>query len=323
MTRFLAGKALQYALVLVAAISLNFFLPRLMPGDPLTLLAGEDVQNLTAEQRQQLLGQYGLDRPLPAQFALYVGNLARGDLGYSLRQKRPLGDILRERLPWTLLLTGTGLLLATSIGATLGAVAAWTRGRRTDVGLLSLFVVLESLPSFWLGMVLIAIFSVQLRLLPSFGAVTPWVRLDGLDRVADVLAHLALSLATLTLVQVGRTFLVMRYSMLGVLGEEYIRAARAKGLSESTLLFRHATRNALLPIATVFMLNLGFAVGGATVVETVFSYPGIGRLMYEAVLGRDYPVLQAGFLVITVSVVAANLLADLAYPLLDPRVRRS
>lgn len=322
MTRFLAGKGSQYLIVLAVAISLNFLLPRLMPGNPLALLAGEDIQLLSAEQRQQLQREYGLDQSLPEQYVRYLGNLTHGDLGYSIQKRRPVTAIILERLPWTLLLTGASLVLSTLIGGLLGAVAAWRRGRRSDVGLLSTFLFLESLPSFWLGMVLIALFSVQLHWLPSFGAVTPWVRLEGLDRLVDVLKHLVLPLATLTVVQVGRTFLIMRYAMLGVLGEEYIRAARAKGLAERALLFRHALRNALLPVFTVFMLSLGFAVAGATVVETVFSYPGVGRLMYEAVLGRDYPVLQAGFLVVTLSVLVANLLTDLAYPLLDPRVRR-
>ena len=322
MARAFASKAAQYALVLVVAISLNFFLPRLMPGNPLALLAGEDIQLLTAAQREQLLHDLGLDRPLPEQYIRYLGNLARGDLGYSFHQKRPIAQIIAERLPWTLLLTGSALLLATLVGGTLGALAAWRRGQRTDLGLLALFLLLESLPSFWLGMVLIAVFAVQLKLLPSFGAVTPWVRLEGAAWLADVLAHLALPLATLTLAQVGRLFLVTRYALLGVLGEEYLRTARAKGLAERQVLFRHAFRNALLPIFTAFMLSLGFTVGGATVVETVFSYPGVGRLLYEAVLGRDYPVLQAGFLVITLSVILTNLLADLLYPLLDPRVGR-
>ena len=323
MANFFVGKLGQYFVVLLVAVTLNFVLPRLMPGNPLALLAGEELNLLTAEQRVQLRETIGIDQPLPVQYARYLSNLARGDFGYSYQKKKPITSVLAERLPWTLLLTGTSLLVATLIGVTLGATAAWQRGGSRDLGLLGLFVFLESLPSFWIGMVLVAIFSVQLQLFPTFGALTPWSNLQGTAFIEDVLRHLVLPLTTLVIVSVSGTFIVARYSMLSVLGEEYINVARAKGLRERVVLFRHALRNALLPIATVFTLNLAFAFSGATVVETVFSYPGVGRLVYEAVLNRDYPVLQAAFLMITVMVVIANIIADLLYPLLDPRVRQA
>jgi peptide/nickel transport system permease protein len=170
-------------------------------------------------------------------------------------------------------------------------------------------------------MIFIAIFAAQLGWFPTYGAQTAWLSLEGWAKTRDILEHLALPVATLTLVSVPGTFIITRYSMLEVLKEEYIRVARAKGLPPRVLMFRHAIRNALLPVVTVFMLNLGFIFSGATVVETVFSYPGLGRLLFEAVLNRDYPVLQAAFLLITLSVIIGNILADLVYPLLDPRVR--
>lgn len=323
MSRFIIGKLGQYAIVLWIAITLNFALPRLMPGNPLALLAGEEVGMLTAQQRAQLMANVGLDQPLPTQYVRYLQNLLRGDLGYSFQKNKPIAIILADRLPWTLLLTVSSLLIATLLGVTLGAAAAWQRGGRGDVGLLGFFVFLESLPSFWVGMLLVALFAVQIPLFPTFGAVTPWKTLAGIAWVEDVARHLVLPLTTLTIVNVSGTFIVSRYSMLAVLGEDYINVARAKGLRERAVLFRHALRNALLPIATVFTLNLAFAFGGATVVETVFSYPGVGRLVYEAVLNRDYPVLQAAFLMITVMVVIANILADAVYPFLDPRVRHA
>ncbi len=323
MTSFIAGKLGQYLLVLWIAVTLNFALPRLMPGNPLALLAGEEVNLLTSQQRAQLMASVGLDQPLLVQYGRYLQNLAQGNFGYSFQKNKPITTILADRLPWTLLLTGLSLFFSTIIGVTLGTMAAWKRGERGDVGLLGFFVFLESLPSFWVGMLLVALFGVQFPIFPTFGAVTPWVTLEGWAHVEDILRHLALPLATLTIVSMSGMFLVARYSMLAVLGEEFITVARAKGVSERNVLFRHALRNALLPIATVFALNLAFAFGGATVVETVFSYPGIGRLVYEAVLNRDYPVLQAAFLMITVMVVFANILTDLLYPLLDPRVRRA
>ena len=323
MTGFLAGKATQYGIVLFVTITLNFVLPRLMPGSPLQFLAGEDVGTMSAQDRARIVQEAGLDRSLPEQYLVYLGNLARGELGYSFQQRKPVGAILLERLPWTVLLTGTGLVLSTALGVFFGALAGWRRGRAADVGSLAVFIFLESLPGFWLAMLLVAVFSVSLGAFPTFGARDVFARLEGTAYWLDVGHHLVLPVVTLTLVTTSAVFLTMRYSMLTVLGEQYITVARAKGLSDRRVLFRHALRNALLPVATVFLLNLGQAVAGATVVETVFSYPGVGRLMYEAVLARDYPLLQGGFLVITVSVVAANLVADLLYPVLDPRVSRA
>src|SRR5688500_5089776 len=322
MTRFFGGKLAQYALVLFITLSLNFILPRAMPGSPLAFLSGEEVGSLTADERQRVLREAGLDRPLHEQYASYLGGLARGDLGYSYQRQRPIAEVLAERLPWTLLLTGVALVLSTIAGVAFGAIAGWRRGRRTDLGALAVFIFLESLPGFWLGMILVAVFSVQLRLFPTFGARDLYSGLTGFAYWIDVARHLVLPATTLTLITVSATFLTMRASMLSVLGEEYITVARSKGLRERHVLFRHAVRNALLPVATVFLLNLGQTVAGATLIETVFSYPGIGRLMYEAVLARDFPMLQGGFLVITLSIIGANLVADLAYPLLDPRVIR-
>jgi peptide/nickel transport system permease protein len=323
MRKFLFEKALQYLLIIFIMISLNFLLPRLMPGGPLRLLAGEDISLLPPEIRLQIIQKHGLDKSLWEQYILYLSSLAQGDLGYSYQQKRPIVQIIMERLPWTLLLTGISLVLSTVIGVIFGTIAGWKRGKRADAITLSFFMWLGSMPSFWLGMILVAIFAVQFRLFPIFGAKSPWVDYSGFRLVLDVLWHLALPVTTLTLITVSSNFLLMRYSMLDVLGEDYIFMARGKGLSERTIIYKHAMRNALLPMATVFMLNLGFTVGGAIVIETVFAYPGLGRLMYEAVLARDYPLLQASFLMITFSVTCGNIIADMIYPLLDPRVRRA
>jgi peptide/nickel transport system permease protein len=317
----LIRRFLQYGLVIIVTVSLNFLLPRLMPGNPLVLIAGEEAGFLPPEQRAQILRDAGLDQPLWRQYVNYIGDLLQADWGYSYRQKRPISEILADRLPWTLLLTGTSLALSTVLGVFFGVLSAWRRGQAADLGVLSFFIFLQSLPSFWLGMIFIAIFAAQLGWFPTYGAQTAWLSLEGWAKTRDILEHLALPVATLTLVSVPGTFIITRYSMLEVLKEEYIRVARAKGLPPFVLMFRHAIRNALLPVVTVFMLNLGFVFSGATVVETVFSYPGLGRLLFEAVLNRDYPVLQAAFLLITMSVIIGNILADLVYPLLDPRVR--
>ena len=322
MWRFFAGRGPQYLLVLALTITLNFALPRMMPGNPMVFLAGEDVGFLEPEQRAQLYALYDLDQPQWKQFLTYIGNLARGDLGYSFQRGRPIAHMIGERLPWTLLLVGASLVFATLLGAALGAVAAWRRGTPLDLSTLGVAMLFESMPSFWLGMIFIAVFAAGLGWFPIFGASTAGASLAGWPLLVDRARHLVLPLATLTLITIPGTFLVMRYSMLSVLGEQYIATARAKGVAEHLVLRRHAVRNALLPVATVAMLNLGFVASGATVIETVFSYPGLGRLLYEGVLNRDYPVLQGAFLIVTVSVIAANILADLIYPFIDPRVRR-
>jgi peptide/nickel transport system permease protein len=292
-----------------------------MPGNPLALLAGVDVGLMTPEERAGVLERVGLDRPLHAQYLDYWGDLLRGDFGYSYRQKRPIADMLLATLPWTLLITGSALVISALAGVVLGASSAWRRASVLDVGLLWTMIALNSLPSFWLGMLLISIVSVKWGWLPSFGAVTPASGYTGWARVADIARHTVLPAFTLAVVSIPNIYITMRYSMLSVLGHDFIRTARAKGLGDSSILFGHVLRNALAPVVTVLALRLGSAFGGAVVVETVFSYPGLGRLIYEAVSGRDYPVMQAAFLLFTVAVLLSNLLADLLYPLLDPRVK--
>jgi peptide/nickel transport system permease protein len=323
MLRFLAGKGVQYALVLLFAITLNFLLPRMMPGSPLVFLVGEDIGFMPAEQRAQIMREFGLDQALWRQYVIYLGNLAQGDLGFSYQQGRPIVEIIRNRLPWTLLLVGLSLLFASLVGVAWGMLSAWRRGTPLDLGSIGVAMFFESTPSFWLGMIFIAIFAAGLGWFPIFGSQTIGVQLSNAAWVADRLRHLALPLATLTLITIPGMFMIMRYAMLAVLGEQYITTARSKGLAENRVMYGHAMRNALLPVATVFMLNLGTIVSGATLIETVFSYPGVGRLLFEAVLARDYPVIQATFFIVTVSVIGMNIIADLLYPVIDPRLRHA
>ena len=319
MTGVLARKGLQYLLVLVLAITVNFALPRLAPGDPLDYLLGDQSFQLNPVQRQQVLAQFGLDKPTGEQFRDYVANLARFDLGTSVIHGRPVADVIGDRLPWTLALVGTSIVLASLLGIGLGVLAAWRRGRGSDIGALAVVMVLDSTPLFWLGMILLGIFAVELGWLPLFGA---GARGTGFVLSVEVVRSLVLPVATLTLGTTGGVFLVSRYAMVGTLSEDFLLLSEASGLSTRRIVFAHALRNSLLPVATVVLLNLGLLLGGATVVETVFSYPGLGRLVYEGVLARDYPLLQGTFLLIAVGVIVCNLAADLLYPLLDPRVRR-
>lgn len=315
------NRLFQYVLVLLCSITINFFLPRLMPGNPLALLAGAEVGMLTPEEKAQVAAEAQLDQPLWKQYVNYIDNLLHGDLGYSYRQKRPITDVIAERIPWSLLVAGGSLVLSAILGIAFGALAAWNRGKPIDLSLLWSMIMVDSLPSFWVGMLLISVFAVGLGVLPSHGAVTPGIPLHGMERVTDILKHAAMPIVTLALISTPNLFLTMRYTMLGILGEDFIRTARAKGLSERAVLFRHAVRNALSPVVTILALRLGYAFGGTVVIETVFSYPGLGRLIFEAVSGRDYPVMQAAFLLFTVAILLSNLLADLIYPLLDPRAK--
>lgn len=323
MYQFFTGKVMQYIFVLFIMVTLNFLLPRFMPGNPLVFLAGEDVGLMSASEKEAILEEHGLKKPLLEQYGIYLKNMVTGDFGYSYQQKMPISQLIAERLPWTLLLTGLNLVISTMLGVLFGTIAAWKRGTKSDISILTGFMFLSAMPSFWVGMILVSIFAAQLGLFPIFGAETAWSGLTGFERVIDIAHHLVLPLVTLILISVTSVFMTMRYSMLNVLGEDYIMMARAKGVKEKMIKYRHAMRNALLPVATVFMLSLGFMFGGATVIETVFAYPGIGRLMFESVLSRDYPVIQASFLIITFSVVIANFLADIIYPLLDPKVGKN
>jgi peptide/nickel transport system permease protein len=311
----------QYAVVIVVAVTLNFALPRLMPGNPLALIAGVDVGLLTPEQRAQIIADVGLDEPIINQYADYWKSIATGDLGQSYRSGRPINEMIAERLPWTLLLAGGALVLSSFFGIVLGAISAWRRGGKVDVPLLTGMIALQSLPSFWLGMLLITIFAVNLGVLPSFGAVSPAAGLEGWPHVRDVLEHAVLPVTTLSVLSTPGVYLTMRYSMLEVLGEDFIRTARSKGASERRVLFGHVARNAITPVVTFLAIRFAFSFGGAVIIETVFSYPGLGRLVFEAVSGRDFPVMQAAFLVFTAAVLVANLVADLLYPVLDPRTR--
>ena len=308
-------------LVLGVAIVLNFALPRLAPGDPMDfLIPAEQASLVTPEQRQRLAASYGLDGSTWEQFTRYVANLAQGDLGTSTRHGRAVTSLLAERLPWTLLLVGASVVLSTLIGAALGFRSAWRRGTKSDVRTLAAVMVADSFPPFFVALLLVLLFSVTLQLLPVFGAL-PAGDAHGLALVAEVARRAILPIASLTLAGLGSAYLVARSAAVGELGEDYVTMAAAKGLAPAGVR-RHARRNALVPVWTVAMLNVGALFGGAAPVETVFAYPGLGRLIYESVLSRDYPVLQGCFLLIAAGVIAANLLAEVVYPFLDPRVRR-
>lgn len=319
-----AARAALYLGTLWLVLTVNFLLPRAMPGDPLDALQDPASGSFLSDTatRGRVLAYYGLERPLWEQYVRYLGSLAVGDLGWSIRLNTPVRDLIGIRLPWTLLLVVPSLVVATLVSALAGVEAGWARGSTLDRTLVVTFTLVRAVPVFVLGVFAIALFSVQLGWLPLAGATTPFRRYEGvLDQAIDVFQHWLLPAAVLTLETMTARFLLLRNSMIGVVNEGYIVVARAKGLSERALKYRHALRNALLPSITALGAQVGFAVSGAVFIETLFAYPGMGRLLAEAVSARDYPVLQGGFLVAAVAVLLANASVDLLYGLLDPRTR--
>ncbi|GAB2515624.1 ABC transporter permease [Microbacterium petrolearium] len=300
------------------AVTVTFLLLRILPGDPALALASP---NMTEEIRQTVLTQYGLDQPLIIQYGLYMWQLLQGNLGVSFTQSIPVTDVLLQRLPWTLLLALTALALTVIVGIPLGVAAASRRGGVTDRFVQVLGVTGQSLFVPSVGILLLLFFGRTLGWFPIGGAYEQGVY--GLEWYGSVAHHLVLPAVSLMLVQVGSYVLTMRSTLLETLGEDYITLAKANGLRYRRILWKHALRNALLPTTTLIGLQLGFLVGGAVLTESVFAYPGVGRGIYEAVTQLDFPVLQGAFLMLAITVVVANMITDIIYGYLDPRVKTS
>ena len=319
---YLGRKAAQLALTLLAVVSFNFLLFRVLPGDPIRLYARSG--RLTPEAAAQLRRVFGLDKPLLAQFGIYLKQLLHGNLGFSLTYRRPVIDIVGERLVNTIVLLGAATVLIIALGVGLGVASAARRGSKFDSGTVIGALVLWSLPTFWTGLLLVFVFGVYLHLLPISGISTPGATYTSLlGGPLDVARHLILPTITLALVDIGQFVMITRSSLVDVLTEDFITTAKAKGMPRRRVVWRHGMRNALLPVVTASALYVGLVVGGAIQVETVFSWPGMGELTYDAVLRRDYPVLEACFLLFAVTVILANFVSDLLYQVLDPRVRES
>jgi peptide/nickel transport system permease protein len=314
------SKLLNYALAFFLILTLNFLLPRMMPGDPLMAIhGGEMLVELTPEREAALRERYALDQPLPQQFANYLGRLAAGDLGQSYYYAVPVSELIRGAVPWTLLLAGSALVLSSLLGIILGIEAGWRHNRSPDRALVGMAGLLNGFPDFLIGALLLVFFGASLAWFPVSGALTPYAGLSGWALVADVARHLFLPLTALTLANLAGMFLLTRGAMLGTVRERFVRTARAKGLAERTIRYRHAARAAISPVAARLGVRVGRLMVGLVFIETIFAYPGVGHMLYQALTMRDYPLLQGFFLVITVMVLTANLLADLAQYRLDPR----
>jgi peptide/nickel transport system permease protein len=310
-------KRTAFAVVTVfVAVTLNFALFRLAPGDAVSNLSR--VPHATPETRIALRKEFGLDKSRGEQYLLYLQQLAHGNLGISFANEQPVSSNLKTALLNTIPMVFLGTLFAIVIGTLTGVIAAWRRGTMAEGASVTTALAFYSMPTHWLGLMLVILFT---GILPTGGMANEFlINPSWWTHFKDVLTHMALPSLTLGLVLFGEYTLITRSAMLETLGEDYVLTARAKGLRPWRIVRTHALRNAMLPIATLVALSLGYIVAGAILIETVFSWPGIGRAVYDAVLARDYPMLQGAFLVLTVSVVFFNLVADLLYFKLDPRI---
>jgi len=316
----LLRKACHAALLTLAVVVLNFLLIRLAPGDPVETIAGS-MGGITDELRAQLRSQYGLDQPLPVQLATYVKHVLHGDLGYSYFFNLPVSGLIAERVPATLLLVLASVAVAFVLGTALGVLASRKPHGPLSQAITVLSMTGHAAPVFWSGMMLVILFASVWPILPVSDMHSMTSDGQGLAAVLDVAWHMVLPTFTLSLVYLAQYSRLSRASMLEVLGSDYIRTARAKGLSEHHVLYHHALRNALLPVVTVLGLQFGNVVAGAILVETVFNWPGLGRLAFDSILRRDYPTVLGVLLFSAIVVVLMNQLTDALYRLIDPRIR--
>ena len=317
---YLLRKVLHALGTLAFVLAFNFILFRAI-GDPVKLLTRSSV-HLDPQEQQALREEFGIDDPLPLQFVNYLGDTFRGEFGYSFISGRPVSDSIAEKVWPTILLVGTATVLSTVIGILIGIRGAWRRGSFFDTGSLLGSLTLYSMPEGWLGMILLILFAGLLGWFPA-GGIESTDRLTGLAHIVDVAEHLFLPCLTLTLGYLGEFAIIMRSSLLEVMGEDFIQTARAKGVRDKDVRRRHAVPNALLPTFTLAFYSIGFILGGAVLIEEVFSWPGLGQLTYAAIEALDYPVIQAVFLLSSATVILFNLLADILYGYLDPRVKEA
>ncbi|WP_114855908.1 ABC transporter permease [Brachybacterium sp. YJGR34] len=322
--RFLLKKLALYAFIAWAALTLNFLIPRLMPGDPVQVLIAASEGQLTPEAAEAIKAQFGItDDPLLVQYLAYLGDLARLDLGVSLSHfPVPVSDIISGAMPWTLGLVGVATVISFLLGTGLGVLLAWRRGTWSD-HVLPALTFLNAIPYFWMALILVLLLAVTLGWFPYAGGYdrTMFPEL-ALPFIGSVLYHAALPALTIVIGSFAGWVLQMRNMTVTVLGEDYVSMAEAKGLPRRTVLFGYAARNAILPSITGFALALGAVVGGSMLTEVIFNYPGLGYTLFQAVSAQDFPLMQGLFLIISLAVIAANLIADAAYVVLDPRTRQ-
>lgn len=319
------NKYSSYLLVLVFVLLLNFWLPRLLPGGPIEYITGggeEGVVFLTEAQKAAMLEYYHLNDSVLIQFMKYLKGIVTFDFGLSINYKAPVYEVIIERLPWTMFIVGIASVLSIIIGLLAGLYSAWRYPGKTDRGLFLTMLSISTIPEFVMGMFLLISVAIKLKWFPLSGAKTAFLRSElWMDHAIDIARHAVLPALTLTIGSIAGIYLLMRNEAIRVRYEPYIEFASAKGIGSRGIIFRHIARNAALPLVTMIIIRLGALMTGSILVETVFAYPGIGKLLQEAILGRDYPLLHGLFLMMTIFVLLLNFIADMLYPYLDPRIR--
>ncbi|MFO7929272.1 MAG: ABC transporter permease [Candidatus Humimicrobiaceae bacterium] len=313
---------LNYLIAFLIIISLNFLIPRLLPGDPVEAIYGSEAMlNLSPEAKDEIMNSFGLGEPLYKQYFNYILSVFKGDFGYSLYHNSPVFRVILSYLPWTLSLMGSALVFSTIIGVVLGMESGWRRGGWTDKFLLNAMIFSSSFPSFFIGILFLIIFGVLAGILPMQGAQSIYLGLGGIWKFLDIVKHMVLPMASLVLVFTPSVYLLTRNSMISNLTEPYILLAKAKGLREPRIKYYHAGKNSIIPVVTQTGIRLATRlVTGALFIEIIFSYPGMGNLIYNSIQMRDYPMLQGSLLVVAVLVLLINIALDFVYKKIDPRI---
>lgn len=320
LARYIVSRSIQAFFLILIVIIINFVIIVSAPGDPVRFVAG-DIAVSSPEVVNYLRSRWGLDRPIHERLFIYISNILRGDLGYSYRYSEPVANLILERLPVTLLLTITSNLFAFALGVFLGLRAARNAGGKRDTALTLASFFLWSAPSFWLGIVLMMIFSVNLRILPATGLMDVRNPKEGFWLYLDIAYHSILPILTLTLVTFPLYYKIVRDTVIQQASEDYVYTYRAIGFSDDVIYRKYIFRNSIIPPVTVFAIHLGFAVAGAALIENVFGWPGVGRLLLDAISFRDYPLVLGIYVIVASTVVLANLITDVLYAYLDPRIR--
>lgn len=319
MRKYLCKRILSGIFIIFISLIISFTLIHTAPGDPITILAGQDSPS--PEMVAALTEKYGLDKPLPIQFFDYIKTLLKGDLGYSIVSDEPVASLILEKVFPTLLLALTGVLLAVLIGTSLGIYAARKKGSKFDVIANGISYVFDSTPGFWLGLMLILVFASTFKIFPTAGMVNLREEYTGIAYLGDILYHLCLPLITVTLIQIPKFFRIARSSVIQIISEDFITTFKAVGMKEGQIFRDYVFKNAILPTVTLFGISLAYVLGGIVIVEIVFAWPGMGRLLMDAIMKRDYPLLMGIYLVLAVSISVTMIIVDIVYAMIDPRIR--
>lgn len=319
MKRFILKRLFSGTIVVLFSVLFNFVIIRLAPGDPTRLLAGKDNPN--PEMMAALREKYGLNKPILVQFWMYVKQLLHGDFGYSYVSTSTVWDLIKTRIGPTLMIAFTGAILGLLIGTLLGIFAARRKGSRFDAFLCGISYLFDSTPSFWLGLMMILLFASILKWFPTYGMYSLRGNYKGMAKTLDIMHHMFLPVTTLVLIDIPYYFRIARSSVLQTMSEDFIMTLRATGMSERKIFLKYVMRNAIIPTVTVFGITLAYMITGVSMIEIVFAWPGMGRLMLDSITKRDYPTLSAIYLMLSISVAVMTVVVDIVYAWIDPRIR--